>query len=61
MRRPTRIPYAGIICRLHGQVDIEKQDYDHQMSIPNAHWRCPICKQNAEFDDARFQEINPQE
>lgn len=59
-RRPTLISYAGIICRLHGKVDISKEEYTKQMSDPHSLWRCPLCKQNAEFDDDRFEQLHPE-
>jgi hypothetical protein len=59
-RHPTRIPYAGVICRLHGKVDIEQADYVAQMNDVHSRWRCPICKQFAEFDDDRYEQLHPQ-
>ena len=61
MRTPTRVPYAGVICRLHGHIDIEKAEYIKQMADPNARWKCPICRQDAEFDDNRYEELHPEE
>ena len=55
------IPYAGIICRYHGNVDIDYENYKIQMSNANDRWRCPKCNAVSEFDDARFEEINFQE
>lgn len=55
------MPYAGVICRLHGHIDIEKADYDQQMASPSTRWKCPICKQDVEFDDDRFEELHPEE
>lgn len=52
------IPYAGVICRQHGNVDIDKAEYDRQMSNPNSRWKCPRCGSVSEFDDERFEEIN---
>ena len=59
-RTPTRIPYAGVICRQHGEIDIEKDDYVRQMNDPHARWKCPICKQFVEFNDARYEELHPE-
>lgn len=53
-------PYAGIQCRLHGDVDIDKKEYMRQMMMPNALWKCPKCGGTAQFDDDRFEELNPQ-
>jgi hypothetical protein len=51
-------PYAGVLCRLHGPVDIDEQEYEKQMSNPNVLWKCPKCNCVAEFDDDRFEELN---
>lgn len=60
-RTPTFTPYAGIQCRNHGDVDIDKNEYLRQMAMPNARWACPKCGCVAEFNDDRFEELNPQE
>lgn len=60
MRTPTSIPYAGVICRLHGFIDIDEGNYTQQMRNPNARWKCPICKQDCEFDDNRYEELHPE-
>lgn len=59
-RRPTRIPFAGIICRLHGKVDIDRDEYIAQMTDVHSMWRCPLCKQIADFDDERYEQLHPQ-
>jgi hypothetical protein len=61
MRTPTITPYAGILCRIHGNVDITLHEYQQQMARPNSKWRCPKCGSDAEFDDDRYEELNPQE
>ena len=60
MRTPTFVPYAGVTCRQHGDIDINYDDYMRQMRDPNARWKCPICKMTAEFNDSRFEELNPE-
>lgn len=60
-RTPSFIPHAGVICRQHGAIDIDKADYIRQMYDADSKWKCPICKQNAEFNDARYEELHPQE
>lgn len=52
-------PYAGIICRQHGHVDIDHTEYMRQMSRPDALWMCPTCGCDASFDDHRYEELNP--
>lgn len=60
MRTPTSIPYAGVICHLHGNIDIDKDNYIQQMNDPNARWKCPICKQDCAFDYSRYEELHPE-
>ena len=61
MRTPTITPYAGILCRIHGNVDIDKDNYLQQMARPNSKWVCPKCGADSIFDDDRYEELNPQE
>ena len=61
MRTPTIIPYAGILCCIHGNVDIDYKNYIDQMARPNSKWVCPKCGAVSEFDDDRYEELNPQE
>jgi len=53
-------PYAGIICPHHGPVDIDEAEYIRQMDRPDERWTCPICRTVSEFDDERFEELNPE-
>lgn len=61
MRTPTRVAYAGILCRLHGKVDIDQRNYQEQMDSVSSPWTCPICGATAEFDDNRYEELHPEE
>lgn len=40
-----------VICVLHGPVCLTSEEYDSQMMRPNATWHCPVCGQNAQWDD----------
>ena len=60
-RTPHFVPFAGINCKFHGPVDIDRANYDQQMGKPNSFWVCPRCGSTAQFDDDRFEELNPQE
>lgn len=60
-RQPTFVPYAGVICPQHGCIDIDKANYVDQMMSAHARWKCPVCKQNAEFNDRRYDELHPGE
>lgn len=50
---------AGIICGEHGKVDIDRNCYMEQLKRPWMTWRCPICGGNADFNDTRYEELNP--
>lgn len=41
-----------------GTVGLTEEQYGQQMANPNARWRCPNCRGDAEFDDAKFEEIH---
>lgn len=56
----TGVPYAAVDCRLHGTVDIDRDEYIRQMNKPNSLWVCPICGSASMFNDERFEELNPQ-
>lgn len=61
MRTPTRVAYAGIICRHHGKVDIDQHNYQQQIDDTSARWVCPLCGDVAEFDDDRYEQLHPEE
>lgn len=56
----TTVPYAGITCRLHGNVDIDYNEYMKQMLAPNSLWKCPTCGNDANFNDDRYEELHQQ-
>lgn len=52
--------YAAVICPIHGQVKIDRDQYVRQMSCGDRPWRCPmmvvepmpgVCGEDAEFDE----------
>lgn len=58
--------YAGVYCNgdggrtdCGGLVDITSDQYDAQMAKPDHGWVCPRCGGSAQFDDERFEELNP--
>lgn len=60
-RTPTSMPYAAVDCWLHGTVDIDKAEYMmKQLARPNSKWKCPRCGADAQFNDERYEELNPQ-
>lgn len=55
----TSPAFAGVICPVHDKVDITYENYWSQMRNPWAFWKCPICRAHSEFDDDRYEELNP--
>jgi len=47
--------YARVICRSCGRQTISYDNYSAQMDRPDSYWRCPICNDEAEFDDAYYE------
>lgn len=58
--QPNAAPYAGVICPIHNKVDLTLEQYNYQMDRPNQHWKCPQCGNRSQFDDCRFEELNPE-
>ena len=58
--KPSSEPYAAVDCRLHGTVDIDHAEYMRPLSMPNSKWKCPRCGADAQFNDERYEELNPQ-
>ena len=57
--------YYGVICPVHGEVELSIGHYRLEMACPNERWRCPICGGIAEWDDERhdasFEQFVPEE
>ena len=53
-------PYAGVICPVHGHVDIDRDTYIWEMNRPNSRWMCPKCGSVSDFDGDRYEELNPE-
>lgn len=53
-------PYAGVVCPVHGAVDLDYGEYDAQMSQPDARWACPKCGRVSGFDDERYEQLMEQ-
>lgn len=45
----------GVICREHGKQGLTKDQYVKQLSRPDSLWTCPICSDNADWDDERYE------
>lgn len=45
----------GVICPQHGKQGLTREDYFKQMSNPDARWKCPVCHDEAEWDDSRYE------
>lgn len=48
-------PYA-VICPNHGQVFLSSPEYDWQMNRPNSLWQCPLCGEEADWDDDNYED-----
>jgi hypothetical protein len=40
-----------------GKTYLTLKGYNHQMSFPDAQWKCPVCGCNAWFDDENFEDF----
>lgn len=40
-----------------GSVGLTTEQYERQMSYPDARWRCPRCRGDAEFDDEKSEQL----
>jgi len=44
----------GVQC---GLVYLTEDEYERQMNAPDRTWRCPICRYDARWSDANFEEM----
>ena len=47
-------PWA-IHCPKHGKICLTKEQYDHQMYHPGPIWICPVCGDDAYWDDDHYE------
>lgn len=47
-------PYR-VTCRDHGPVFLTEKEYDFQMNRPDRTWCCPICQEDAKWDDENYE------
>lgn len=47
---------ALVHCRAHGRVFLTPAEYDRQMSAPDGGWVCPVCLEDATWDDENYEE-----
>lgn len=48
----------AVICNAFcGKLFLTEREYMRQMSRPDDKWCCPICGEDAEFDDENFEEF----
>lgn len=45
----------GVICFEHGKQGLSGMQYDVQMRRPDATWKCPVCGNEANWDDERYE------
>ena len=65
-----RTPWA-VICRetdyiddpelSHGLVYLTQEEYMRQLSVPDALWKCPICRCSAVWDDDNYEKMTRDE
>lgn len=56
----TATPWA-VICRQHGKQFLTHEEYSYQMNRPDSLWMCPICGENAWWDDDNYEAYENQE
>lgn len=49
-------PYA-VICHKHDKVFLTKKEYIAQMDAPDSLWVCPLCGENANWDDDNYEDF----
>lgn len=47
-------PWA-VLCRKHGQQFLTEDEYGRQLCRPAARWTCPICREDAVWDDDTYE------
>ena len=47
-------PWA-VTCDEHGLVFLTQEEYSKQMKVPSKTWRCPICREEAIWDDENYE------
>lgn len=40
----------AVICPEHGVVELNLEQYEHQLSVPSRPWTCPVCGGAAKWD-----------
>lgn len=56
MSNPIPSPYA-VICPEHGKQPLNAYEYDRQMNRPNSKWTCPVCREEALWDDEHYERM----
>lgn len=41
-----------VICRDHGKQTLTDEQYEAGLNRPNDFWRCPVCHDDADWDDS---------
>jgi hypothetical protein len=51
----SRLPTPWMVhCATHGIVYLTFVEYDAQVSDPDSSWVCPVCGEDAVWDDANY-------
>lgn len=55
--------HHGVICTRCGPQGLDQQEYTRQMLRPDSLWSCPVCGDDAYWDDDRYEahfEVDPE-
>lgn len=52
------VEYARVHCKHCGDMPLSQEMYRAEMMRPDSRWSCPQCGQDADFDDARWEELH---
>lgn len=53
-------PWA-VLCPVHGQVFLSRNEYMSQLSRANDRWFCPLCHETCEWDDNNYDKYQKEE
>jgi hypothetical protein len=57
IRGEKRKAYAVVCTDHHGIIYLTNEEYNYQMNRPNRTWVCPICHNDAYWEDDNMQEF----
>ena len=54
-KKPNEGTPWAVHCPNHGKVYLDRDMYMYQLSRPDRLWECPICRENAAWDDHNYE------